>query len=154
MTESQPQSREEMVAQMVQMVPQFVALGLEVEAFGEARAVFRLPYRSELVAYRDTGVLAGGAIYTLMDSVCGAAIFAALEELRPMATLDLRLDYLKPARPGEDVRGAAHCYKITRHVAFVRAIAYHESQDDPIAHTTGTFMLRERDWDAQEASAQ
>jgi len=142
MSPSQRQSRKDVVDQMLQLVPQFVALGLVLEDFGDERAVFRLPYRKELVAYQDTGVLAGGAIYTLMDSVCGAAVLAALAEMRPTATLDLRLDYLKPAHPGEDVRGAAHCYKVTRHIAFVRGTAYHERADDPIAHATGTFMLR------------
>ena len=60
-----------------------------------------------------------------------------------MATLDLRIDYLRPATPPEDVLARAVCFKITRNVAFVRCIAFHRGseQTDPIAAAAGTFML-------------
>jgi acyl-coenzyme A thioesterase PaaI-like protein len=35
----------------------------------------------------------------------------------------------------------ATCYKVTRNVAFTRAVAYHEDPADPIAHSVGTFMV-------------
>lgn len=131
----------EQIDKMMQAVPQLAALGVEVVKIDPARALFRLPYAQSLVAYSDTGVLAGGAIFTLMDSASGTAVFAARETMGPVATLDLRIDYLKPATPGRDVFAATHCYKLTHHVGFVRGAAYHDSEDDPIAHSTGTFML-------------
>jgi len=86
-------------------------------------------------------VLHGGVITSMMDACCGAAVFQALSEPLPIATLDLRIDYLKPATPREAVYAQAHCYKVTRNVAFVRGVAYHDSEDDPIASAAGTFML-------------
>lgn len=125
-------------------VPHNNALGLEVESLEEARAEFRLPYAERLVGNPETGVLHGGAISALMDAVCGAAVFQALRKPMAIATLDLRIDYLRPATPGRDVRARAHCYKVTRHVAFVRGVAFHDDEDDPIATSTGTFMLGTR----------
>ena len=135
-------SRKRLVEQALAMAPHIAALGIRLESFAPSRAVMRLPYAEDLIAYRETGVLAGGAVYSLMDSVCGMAVLAALKTLRPVATLDLRLDYMKPAARGRDLFGAADCMKVTRHIAFVRGIAYHEREDDPIAHATATFALR------------
>jgi acyl-coenzyme A thioesterase PaaI-like protein len=68
-------------------------------------------------------------------------VFAALTQLAPIATLDLRIDYLRPADTGRDVIAHATCYKLTRNVAFTRAVAYHDDEADPIASAVGTFML-------------
>ena len=122
-------------------IPHARALGLALRAFGEARAVIALPYDPRLVGNPATGVLHGGAITTLLDTVCGMAAYAALTRLRTMATLDLRIDYLRPASPGRDVIAVGHCYRVTRSVAFVRGVAYHAREDDPIASGAGTFMI-------------
>ena len=129
-------------AQMfVEAVPQLKALGVTFEALENGRAVVRLPYDEKLVGFPDTGVIAGGAIYTLMDSVAGISVFAALGAYMPKATLDLRIDYLKPATPHQDIFGEARCYKLTRKVAFVRGRAHHGDPERPIAHITGTFFI-------------
>jgi uncharacterized protein (TIGR00369 family) len=129
-------------AQMfVDRVPQLRALEIEFIGIEDEKAIIKLPYAEALVGFPDSGVLAGGAIYTLMDSVAGIAVFAKLGTYMPAATLDLRIDYLKPATPGEDVFGEARCYKLTRSVAFVRGRAHHGDAARPIAHITGTFFL-------------
>lgn len=125
-------------------VPHNRALGITVLEFSRAHAVFELPYRSDLVGNPDSGVLHGGAITALLDGTSGAAVFAALPELIPIATLDLRIDYLRPAEPNRAVRCHATCYHLTRNVAFTRAVAYHDTIDDPIAHSVGTFMVQTR----------
>ena len=48
---------------------------------------------------------------------------------------------MRPAAAGADVRAEAHCYKVARSVAFVRATAYQESEDDPVATATACFMV-------------
>jgi uncharacterized protein (TIGR00369 family) len=124
-------------------VPHNVALGIELVSMGKAKSVMKLPYQAKLVGNPDSGVLHGGAITSLMDACCGAAVFMALEQPTRIATLDLRIDYLKPATPPLDVTAHAHCYKVTRNVAFVRCIACHDDESDPIASAAGTFMISE-----------
>ena len=122
-------------------VPHNRALGMVIEDMRPRVAVFRLPYDAKLVGHPDTGVIHGGAITALLDGCSGAAVFAALEEFVPIATLDLRIDYLRPAEPKRDVYAKATCYKMTKNVAFTRAVAYHDDEGDPIAHSVGTFMV-------------
>jgi uncharacterized protein (TIGR00369 family) len=124
----------------IQMVPHNHALGIEVVAMSREAVVFRLPYAAKLVGNADTGTLHGGAITALLDACSGAAVFASLTQFVPIATLDLRIDYLRPAH-NRDVIARAHCYKLTKNVAFTRAVAYHDSEDDPIASSVGTFMI-------------
>ena len=128
----------------MQAVPHNNALGIELVEFREDRAELKLPYHPRLVGNPETGVLHGGAISALMDTTCGAAVFRALRRPMAIATLDLRIDYLKPATGGRDVHARAHCYKLTRHVAFVRGVAFHDDEADPIATSAGTFMLGTR----------
>jgi uncharacterized protein (TIGR00369 family) len=123
-------------------VPHNKALGLWIEDMQPGTSLFRLPYDEKLVGNPDTGVLHGGAITALLDGASGAAVFAALvADFVPIATLDLRIDYLRPAEPQRDVYARAHCYKMTKNVAFTRAVAYHDDEANPIAHSVGTFML-------------
>lgn len=122
-------------------VPHNRALGMEIVEITPGAAVFRLPYDVKLVGNPDTGVLHGGVITALLDGASGAAVFAALTEVVPIATLDLRIDYLRPAEPGQAVTARATCYKLARNVAFTRAVAYHDDPDNPIAHSVGTFMI-------------
>ena len=48
---------------------------------------------------------------------------------------------IKLATTKLDVFAVSRVTKMTRNVAFVRGAAYHESEADPIATATGTFMV-------------
>lgn len=123
-------------------VPHNHALGLRILDFGPGEILIRLPYQAHLVGNPETRVLHGGAITALMDATCGAAVFVRLGAPVPIATLDLRIDYLKQGEPDRDVLCRARCFKVGHNVAFVRADAFHEGADaDPIACATGTFIL-------------
>jgi uncharacterized protein (TIGR00369 family) len=126
---------------MVSATPYARALDTSVVSVGADRACMKTPYRADLVGDPETGVIAGGVLTALLDHVCGAAVMAALKERRAVATLDLRIDYMRGAEPGRDIYAEAYCYKVTRSVAFVRAVAFEESMDDPVANATGAFMI-------------
>jgi uncharacterized protein (TIGR00369 family) len=123
-------------------VPHNVALGLRTVDVTPTEVVVELPYDLKLVGDPDTGTIHGGAITALLDACSGRAVFAELARPVPIATLDLRIDYLRPATPGKSVIARATCYKITRNVAFTRAVAYQDHPDDAVAHSVGTFMLQ------------
>jgi len=131
----------ERVRAMVQFTPHARALGMEVTKVEPARVWGRVPYRQDLVGDPDTGVIAGGVITTFLDHVCGTAAVAAMEVPTTVATIDLRIDYMRPAEPGRDVLAEAHCYKLGRSIAFVRAVAYDDSPDNPVAHVAAAFMI-------------
>lgn len=121
--------------------PFAVSLGAEVLEIVKGRARTKLPYGPQLVGDPETGVVHGGVITAMLDQTCGIAVASALKEIIPFATLDLRIDYMKPAEPHADIFIEAECLKITHEVAFTRGIAYQASRDEPIALSTGAFML-------------
>jgi uncharacterized protein (TIGR00369 family) len=126
---------------MTEMTPHCKRLGVEVVRVAAREAIVRLPYREELVGDPERGVVFGGVITTLLDHASGLAVFMSLSELTAIATLDLRVDYLRAAEPGHDLFGRAECYKMGAHVAFVRGTAWDRSPDDPFASMLATFML-------------
>ena len=126
---------------MTSHTPHARYLGMKVIETGPGLAVLTLPYRAELIGDPVRKVVFGGAITTLLDQASGLAVACALDVLRAIATVDLRVDYLRAAAPGLDLYARVECYKVTRNVAFVRGIAYEHGRDDPFASCLGTFML-------------
>ena len=120
-----------------------VALGLRYIAHGEDWCEGALDYDRRLVSDPVSGILASGPIVSMMDTLATMAVWIKRGALGPMATLDLRVDYLRPAKPGESVIGRAECYRLTRRIAFIRGVAHDGDSNDPVAHVAGTFMLSE-----------
>lgn len=127
--------------EMVGHVPHARVLGIRVVEIGPGFAVCALPYREELIGDPQRRVVFGGAITTLIDHTSGLAVACALAELNSIATIDLRVDYLRAAEPGLELFARSECYRVTRAVAFVRASAYDRDPADPFASCLGTFML-------------
>lgn len=121
-----------------------VALGLRHVAHGSDWCELALDYDRRLVSEATSGILASGPIVSLMDTASAFAVWIRRGGALPHATLDLRLDYLRPARPGRPVTGRAECYRLTRRIAFVRGVAHDGDAADPVAHLAGTFMLLEQ----------
>lgn len=118
-----------------------VALGAEYVAHGEDWCELVLPYDRRLISDLATGVLASGPIVSLMDSAAGMSICLKRGLLQTHATLDLRIDYLRPARPGFSVHGRCRCYRLTRRVGFVEGHAHDGDPADPIARVAASFLL-------------
>lgn len=119
------------------------ALGLDFHAAGDNWVELALPWRKELVSIPESGVMATGAIVSLVDTCSGTAVWQALGGFRHIVTLDLRLDYLRAAKEGETVIARCECYKVTRRIAFVRGVAHGGDPARPIAHSAATFVIRE-----------
>lgn len=128
---------------LVDPVPHNRALGVSLEAIDGRHVTLKLPYREDLVGDPITGVLHGGAITTLLDSTAGCAVLLAQSSPRRVATLDLRIDYMRPATVGLDVIAVGECFRTTKNVAFVRAVAHHGDPEKLIATATGTFAIFE-----------
>lgn len=124
-------------------IPHARALGIELLDYRDGHCVVRLPYAEQLVGDPDTGVIHGGVITAVLDNASGMAVPRAglAPEQRAIATLDLRIDYMRPAEPHCDLIVTADCYHLTRSVAFVRASARQHDGEQLIASSVATFML-------------
>lgn len=118
-------------------------LALDYRAEGPDWVELALPYDARLIGDPESGVMASGPILALMDTATSCAVWRRLNGFKLHATLDLRIDYLRPATPGRAVIGWGECYRITRSIAFVRGHAHDGDPADPLAHVAGTFMAPE-----------
>ncbi|HAG93885.1 MAG: thioesterase [Pseudomonadales bacterium] len=118
-----------------------MVLGMTLEEITPEGLIVRLPYSDKIIGNPDTGVIHGGAITSLMDQACGLAVAQAMSpdfDITP--TIDLRIDYMRPAEPPRDVFAYVTAYRKTRSVVFARGVAYQDSRDQPIAHCVANFM--------------
>ncbi|MFN4288809.1 MAG: PaaI family thioesterase [Brevundimonas sp.] len=138
-------SIESLLPQLACLPPHTHALGLRFGGLEpDGAVVLTAPYREDLIGDPDTRVLASGLVSALLDHAGGLAVWAALKAFQPIATVDLRVDYMRGSKPGLDIHARARCFHLTRRIAFVRAWAYDESPDEPIAAAQGAYTLTPR----------
>lgn len=137
MTDPQAKTAQRFIAAL----PHSRALGMQVEEIGGGVARISMPYDPAFVGDPATGVIHGGAVSALMDTCGGAAVMSHADRPVSTATISLRIDYMRPATPGQRIVARAECHHMTRSVAFVRAVAWDEDATHPVATATGTFTV-------------
>lgn len=131
--------RKQRVSRFIETLNQARALGLSVTEASEGALTLCLPYSDGIIGNPETGVIHGGAITTLMDTASGSVILCSLDDFELCPTLDLRVDYMRPAHPHKPVYARAETYRVTSNIIFTRCEAYQEG-GETIANCVATFM--------------
>ena len=121
--------------------PHAEEIGMRLMKAPKGAARITIPYDEKLVGDPETGVVHGGVITTLLDTGCGIAAISETGLMGGIATLDLRIDYMRPAKPGRELTAICECYRVTRSVAFARGAAHDGDPEDPVATAAGAFMI-------------
>lgn len=135
------ETRDRIARQFIEAIPHASALGMSLDWLGVGEAEISMLWNADFVGDPRSGIIHGGVISALMDTCCGAAVLSHPTGPRSTATIDLRIDYMRAAAPGQKITARATCYHVTRSVAFVRAQAMDEDTDNPVATATGAFTL-------------
>ncbi|MDO6726403.1 MAG: PaaI family thioesterase [Cognatishimia sp.] len=130
--------------QFIEAIPHAKALGMDMTEIGDGIAQLEMDYDERFIGDPETGVISGGAVSALMDTCCGAAVMSHPQVKGATATIDLRIDYMRAAVPGQRIRARAEVYHLTRTVAFVRAKSYDDDSENPVATATGAFTAERK----------
>ena len=123
------------------VVPHAGDMGIETVSADKGEVTLRLPFRKEFLGDLDRQLVHTGVISSLMDTASGIAVLCRLTHMERIATLDLRVDYLRPALPDTDILIHAECYHLTQLIAFTQAVAWQKDESKPVAKGTAAFML-------------
>ncbi|MGC4060494.1 MAG: PaaI family thioesterase [Aquabacterium sp.] len=134
------ESRKAWAEAFISGIPYAAASGMKVTDLGQGHASLLLPARGIWTGNAERQTIHTGCLSVLADTACGLAVGAALEELEPFATLDLRMDYLRPAVSDTDLICRAECHRVSRSIAFVRGELFQPGQAEPVATVNATFM--------------
>lgn len=120
----------------------FKTLDLKPLLIGKGKATFSVYLPDDFTD--ASGKIHGGLLTIIMDSIFGLSVFTALEELKPIATINLRTDYLQTAAAGGRVICAAECRTLRGDVAYVFGELTDESTGAALAAGSGAFMVGTR----------
>ncbi len=120
-------------------------LGLVYRDHGSDWVELELPWREDLVGEDSRQILASGPIISMLDMASGLSIWTKNTKFVGIATMDLRVDYQRPARPRSSVIGHVECFRLTNSAAFVRGFAHDGDPSDTVATMSGVFMSIEGD---------
>ncbi|MBW8813445.1 MAG: PaaI family thioesterase [Caulobacterales bacterium] len=124
----------------MQRVPYVRFLGMGVELAGDEMTAV-LPFAQHLVGNPMIPALHGGVIGAFMEMTALAQLSLAQGGARTPKTIDVTIEYLRPARPSATYARAI-LRKVGRRVANVQVEAWQESRAQPVAGLTGHFLLR------------
>ncbi len=119
-------------------------IGREVLGYDAAEKKVRMSFQLGDVFVNFQGVIHGGIVATLMDTLCGVAIRLSsnTEKYAGQVTLELKTSFLATANPGKYI-GEGQVKRIGKSIAFAESNLF-DSENNHIATASATFKLRPR----------
>lgn len=120
---------------MFEYMPFNREVGIEITHAEDGHAEGRIDLEDRHSSSPLTRVAHGGVTYALADTVGGAAVISAVEDITP--TIDMRIDYLAPGT-GEVMLAEADCARVGESVATVDVVVT-DGDGERLATARGTY---------------
>ena len=120
-------------------IPYARSLGVEVRDDGDG-PVSVLPFSEAIVGNPMLPAIHGGVTGAFLETAAIFTLLAGVETTTVPKTVNITIDFLRSGRPA-DVYARGTITRLGRRVASVRAEAWQERRDDPIAHASLHFLL-------------
>ena len=121
------------------VVPYAGFLGLSIEQQG-TEFITTMAYDDSLIGNRDLPALHGGTLSALLEMTSLFQIACELEPEVMPKIVTITVDYMRSGGP-RDTQAVATATRVGRRVVNMRAIAWQESRDKPIATANVNFLL-------------
>ncbi len=127
-----------------EMIPVHRFLGITLRDVRPGWASLYLPYRPELEGDPRSRRMHGGIIACLLDSAGGAAAITTLTGPDDMiSSIDIRVDYLEPAKP-DNVIAEGEIVRSGSAIIVTRMKAYHETTGELIAEGKAVYRVKRK----------
>lgn len=113
-------------------------IGVEFGELQEGNAWLKLEVREDHC--RTGGILHGGAIATLLDTLCGMSAATAIPATQDLVTAQLNINYVRPAVPGEVLTGHGHVEHRGKRTLICRS-EVRKPDGQLLAMATATMMI-------------
>jgi uncharacterized protein (TIGR00369 family) len=127
---------------MEEMIPFNRYLGVRAAVVRKGFARLEVPFRDELVGDPMRPALHGGVLSALADTCGGAAVWVSIDDERArISTIDLRVDYLRPARLATLIAEAT-VVRLGNRVGVTDMRMFHpDAESDTIATGKGVYSI-------------
>ena len=126
----------------VDSIPYAKFIGIEVRKVGGEMTCV-LPFKDDNVGNPMLPALHGGVVSALLETAAILQLICEVESDHLPKPVNINIDYLRSAKPVETY-ARAFITKQGRRVANVRAEAWQEARDRPVAALHGHFLLAPR----------
>jgi len=125
----------------IDSIPHNRLLRMRLGPSSRGRLSFELPHHPAIIGAPAGNAAHSGALTSALDAAMGSSVLTWFDQARRSATLDLRVDFLRGARPGADLRCETRCLSVSDHLAVIEGLAHDGERDDPVAVATGRFAV-------------
>ena len=133
-------SYQSLVTFFQEAIPQARDLGFCIDHIEQGQVSGHADFQPFMIGNPEDQLLNGGILSTLIDNISGITAFTTIGTTEAVVTLDLRIDYMRPAVADQTIHVSAECYRKTANIVFIKAAAWQQA-DKPVAHSVSTFML-------------
>lgn len=116
-------------------------LGMRVDHLGQGTCRIRIPPTPRHTGNFVLPALHGGVLSALADAAGGLAVFTRLADDLSCATLDLRIDYLRPGRVDQELVAHAEVVRLGNRVGVVNVDLHQPSASGPIAQVRAAYNV-------------